>query len=112
MLKQYALASDVVAVGISVYNPDSRNLVEEMRSLREKGIKVVTIDGDVNLEKYRDARFAYLGTDNFVGGQELGRAARALSPDGATFVQFVGSISAANAVARMDGFVDGAGGEV
>lgn len=109
MLKQYALASDVVAVGISVYNPDSRNLVEEMRSLREKGIKVVTIDGDVNLEKYRDARYAYLGTDNFLGGQELGRAAKALSPEGAKFVQFVGNVGAANAIARMDGFVEGAG---
>ncbi|REJ94332.1 MAG: hypothetical protein DWQ34_08740 [Planctomycetota bacterium] len=109
MLKQYALAPDVVAVGISVFNPQSRNLAEEMRALQEKGIKVITIDGDVSLEKYRDARFAYLGTDNYVGGQELGRAAKALSPDGAKFVQFVGNVGAANAIARMDGFVDGAG---
>ncbi len=109
MLKQYALAPDVVAVGISVYDPESRNLAEEMRSLQKKGVKVVTIDGDIDREKYRDARFGYLGTDNIVGGRELGRAAKALAPDGAKFAFFVGNTGAANAIQRMDGFVEGSG---
>lgn len=109
MFKQYALAPDVVAVGISVFDPESRNLAEEMRSLRKKGVKVVTIDGDMNRERYRDARFAYLGTDNIIGGRELGRAGKALAPDGAKFAFFVGNTGAANAMQRMEGFVDGSG---
>ena len=111
MLKQYSLASDIVAVGISVYDPKSRNLAEEMRGLQEKGVKVITIDGDIDRNEYRDARFAYLGTDNIVGGRELGRAAKALDPDGANFAFFVGNIGAANAIDRMDGFVEGAGAD-
>ncbi len=104
-LKQYNLQSDIAAVGISVFNPESRAIAEELRQLQKKGVKVITIDGDMNREKFRDARYAYLGTDNLVAGKELGRAAKALA--GGTplkHVFFVGSTTAANAVARMDGF--------
>lgn len=109
MLKQYAIASDVAAVGISVFNPESRNLAEEMRTLQEQGVKVVTIDSDISRQNYRDARFAYLGTDNVTGGRELGRAARAIAPEGAKFAFFVGDLGVANAVERMRGFLEGAG---
>ncbi len=109
MMKQYVLASDVAAVGISVYNPESRNLAEEMRSLQKKGVKVITIDSDISREKFRDSRFAYLGTDNVIGGRELGRAAKAISPDGAKFSFFVGDLGVANAKERMSGFIEGAG---
>lgn len=108
-LDQYLQDENVVALGISVFNPDNPNIAEKMKQLRERGVQVVTLDGDVNREKFRDARFGYVGTDNLIGGRELGRAAKALSPDGAQFAFFVGSTSAANAVARMDGFVEGAG---
>lgn len=109
MLKQYVLASDVAAVGVSVFNPASRNLAEEMKALQEKGVKVVTIDSDLDREKYRDARYAYLGTDNIIGGRELGLAAKAIQPGGANFAFFVGDLGVANAVERMSGFVQGAG---
>lgn len=109
MLKQYALATDIVGVGISVFGPENRNLVEEMRKLQTNGVKVITIDGDVDREKFRDARYAYLGTDNIIGGRELGRAARGLAPDGAKFAFFVGNVGAANAKERMAGFLEGAG---
>ncbi|MCA8994473.1 MAG: substrate-binding domain-containing protein [Planctomycetaceae bacterium] len=109
MLKQYGLDPDIVAVGISVFNPDNLPLIEEMRALQEKGVKVVTIDSDVNRDEFRDARFAYLGTDNIIGGRELGRAAKAVAPEGANFAFFVGSLGVANAVDRMQGFVEGAG---
>lgn len=109
MLKQYVIASDVVAVGVSVFNPESRNLATEMKNLQDKGVKVIAIDSDLNREKFRDARYAYLGTDNIVGGRELGRAARATSPDGAKFAFFVGDLGVANAVERMSGFVEGVG---
>lgn len=108
-LKQYNLQSDIAAVGISVYNPDSAAIAREMKKLQEKGVKVITFDGDLNREQFRDARFAYLGTDNIVGGRELGRAGKAIRPEGAKYTFFVGSTSAANAVARMDGYVQGMG---
>ncbi|TWT49869.1 D-allose transporter subunit [Thalassoglobus neptunius] len=106
-LKQYNLQSDIAAVGISVYNPESAAIAREMKKLRDKGVKVITFDGDIDREQFRDARFAYLGTDNLVGGRELGRAAKAIAPENAKYSFFVGSTSAANAVARMDGFVEG-----
>ncbi len=107
-LKEYALADDIAAVGISVFNPNSLTIADEMRELRESGVHVITIDGDVDREQFRDARYAYLGTDNIVGGRELGRAAAALNPD-AKYAFFVGSTSAANAVERMRGFGEGIG---
>ncbi len=109
MLKQYGLDSDVVAVGISVYNPDNSSLADEMRALQAKGIKVVTIDSDVDRDQFRDARFAYLGTDNLVGGRELGRAAKAISPSGANYVAFVADPGISNAKGRINGFIEGAG---
>ena len=109
MLKQYVIAPDVAAVGISVFNPESRNLAAEMRNLQEKGVKVVTIDSDISRANYRDARFAYLGTDNIIGGRELGRAAKAISPQGAKYAFFVGDLSVSNAIERMTGFVEGVG---
>ncbi len=104
-LKQYNLQSDIAAVGISVFNPESRAIAEELRQLQKKGVQVITIDGDVSREKFRDARHAYIGTDNLLAGKELGRAAKAIA-GGTTLnhVFFVGSTTAANAVARMDGF--------
>lgn len=108
-LKQYSLQKDIVGFGISVFNPNSAGVADELQAMRDRGVKVVTIDGDLDREKYRDRRFAYLGTDNIIGGRELGRAGKALAPDGAKFVQFVGSTSAFNAIARMDGFVEGSG---
>ncbi|MEZ5945008.1 MAG: substrate-binding domain-containing protein [Planctomycetaceae bacterium] len=109
MLKQYGLDGDVAAVGISVLNPDNRALAEEMRALQAKGVKVVTIDSDISRDDFRDARYAYLGTDNIIGGRELGRAAKAISPEGAKFAFFVGNLGVANAVERMQGFVEGSG---
>ncbi len=107
-LKQYALAGDIAAIGISVYNPESLAVAEELRGLQADGIHVITIDGDLNNDQYRDARYAYLGTNNLIGGGELGRAAGALNPE-ANFAFFVGNDGAANAIERMQGFVDGIG---
>lgn len=108
-LKQYNLQKDIGGVGISVFNPESRAVTEELRALQQKGIPVITIDGDLSRDKFRDARYAYIGTDNIVAGRELGKAAKAVSPEGANHVFFVGSTTADNAVARMDGFNQGAG---
>ncbi|WP_437229724.1 substrate-binding domain-containing protein [Planctomicrobium sp. SH661] len=108
-IKQHGLQKDLVAFGISVFNPDSPAVAKELRNLQERGVKVITIDGDINREKARDARFAYLGTDNKAAGRELGKAAAVLRPDGGKFAFFVGNTGAANAILRMEGFKEGAG---
>lgn len=110
-LKQYAGSTDVVAVGISVTDANNPAIADEMKKLREQGIHVVTIDSDVDRETSRDARFAYLGTDNIVGGRELGKAAAGLLPVGGQYATFVGLKGAANARERIGGFAEGAGSQ-
>ena len=109
MLRGYRLAGDVAGVGVSVVDPEANAIANELRDLREAGIAVVTIDGDVDRELHRDVRFAYLGTENLTAGRELGKAAAALQPEGGQSATFVGKKSAANAVARISGFIEGAG---
>ena len=53
MLKQYTLAPDIAGVGISVFGPENRNLIEEMRKLQANGVKVITIDGGLTLRRDR-----------------------------------------------------------
>ncbi len=108
-LNQYANQIDVAAVGVSPINPDSSGTIEAMRKLREQGVVLVTIDSDVDRHRFRDARFAYLGTNNFVAGQKLGKAARTIAPDGADYATFVGIKTVDNAVKRIEGFAKGAG---
>jgi ribose transport system substrate-binding protein len=108
-LKQYGLATDIVGIGISVYDDSSPAIANELKKLQEAGIKIVTIDGDVDRERFRDVRFAYLGTDNIIGGRELGRAAAALRPEGGKYATFVGNKGNSNARARISGFAEGAG---
>ncbi len=108
-LRQYSLETDIAGVGISVYDDTSPAIADELKKLKEMGIKIVTIDGDVDRTRYRDVRFAYLGTDNAIGGKELGRSAKALRPDGGKFAVFVGNEGNANAKGRISGFIEGAG---
>lgn len=108
-LKQYAGATDIVAVGISVTDSNNSSIADEMKKLQDQGIKVVAIDSDVDRKTARDSRFAYLGTDNIVGGQELGKAAKGLRPEGGKYTSFVGLKGAANAKERNSGFAQGAG---
>ena len=110
-LRQLAGANDVAGLAISVSDPGNGALIAEMKKLRDQGVKVVTIDSDVDREKSRDARFAYLGTDNVVGGRELGRTAKGLVPGGGKYASFVGYKSQGNAIERNQGFAEGAGPE-
>ena len=99
---------DIVAVAISVTDDNNPAIADEMKALRDAGIKVVTIDSDVNRERNRDARFGYIGTDNIIAGRELGKAAKALAGEG-DYAAFVGLKGASNAQARIKGFDEGAG---
>jgi len=106
-LRQYATQGDVAGVAISVIQADNQAIVDEMKRLQAKGVKVITVDADVNRATFRDARRYYIGTDNRVGGRTLGTAARAiLEAKGLTeggYVQFAGFTDNDNARDRMDG---------
>ncbi len=108
-LRQYQGSSDVVAVAVSVTDAQNPAIAEEMKKVQAAGIHVITIDSDVDRQKARDARFAYIGTENLVAGEELGTAARLLLPEGGKYATFVGLKSAANAVERIAGFRQAAG---
>ena len=90
---------------------DSKNpaIARAMEDCQKAGIKVIAIDSDVDRNMNRAARFAYLGTDNVIGGQELGKAAAGIRPDGGKYATFVGLKGAANAIERIDGFAQGSG---
>ena len=90
-------------------------IVEEMKNLTAKGVKVITVDGDVNRGLFPDARPYYIGTDNIVGGRLLGSAAKKLLESRGTtsggYVQFAGFTDNDNARKRMDGFREAVGAE-
>lgn len=108
-LRQYAAQGDVAGVAISITDAANAALSDEMKRLAKKGAFILTVDSDMDREKFRDARFAYLGTDNRVGGQVLGTCAKHLRPDGGKYVTFVGRSGAQNAIERVSGFEEGAG---
>ena len=108
-LRQFGTQTDIVAIGVSVNTAGNVAIVEEMLNLVAKGIQIVSIDSDVDRAKHRDARFAFIGTDNLQGGRELGKCARGLRPEGGEYVTFVGITGAQNAVERVGGFGEGAG---
>ncbi len=108
-LRQYANQTDIAAVAVSVTDSANPAIADAMEACQQAGIKVIAIDSDVDRTKNRKARFAYLGTDNVVGGQELGRAAAAIRPQGGKYATFVGLKGAANAIERIAGFAQGAG---
>jgi ribose transport system substrate-binding protein len=108
-LRQFASQPDIVAVGISVTDAANAAIADEMRALRDKGVNVMTIDGDLDRARFADARFAFVGTDNRAAGQELGTAVRELRPSGGEYVTFVGRTGAHNALERIAGFGEGAG---
>jgi ribose transport system substrate-binding protein len=110
-LRQFGGQADVAAIGVSVIDAANAAIADEMRKLQAQGIQVVTIDSDVEREAFRDARFAFIGTDNLVAGRDLGTALAHLLPGGGEYVTFVGRTGAQNAIERVDGVAEGAGGK-
>jgi ribose transport system substrate-binding protein len=108
-LKQFGSQSDVAGIAVSITSADNVAIAEELRKLRQKGVAVVTVDSDVDRQTMRDARSAFVGTDNFQGGRALGLCAQALRPEGGKYVAFFGIAGAQNVIERTSGFVDGAG---
>ena len=110
-LREWAGTVDVAGVAVSVTEPDNTALIDALQTLKSQGVKIVTIDSDIDRTNpdFRGVRYGYIGTDNIQAGQELGKAAAALLPQGGTFAAFVGNKTQANAIQRNEGFVAGAG---
>jgi ribose transport system substrate-binding protein len=108
---QIRLLEDVLSlphiqgVAISVLEAESPGIADKMRDLQKAGKVVIAIDSDGQ----KDARRAYVGTNNRKAGEVAGRVARTLRPQGGRTVAFVGTASAANANERREGFFVGAG---
>ena len=108
-LRQYANQSDIAAIAVSVTDTNNQAIAKAMDDCQKAGIKVIAIDSDVDRQTSRGSRFAYLGTNNLLGGKELGKAAAGVRPEGGKYATFVGIKAAANAIERIGGFAEGAG---
>lgn len=108
-LRQFASQSDIVAIGISPCDAANLAVAELMRDLKRKGVYIATIDSDMDRDKLRDTRFAFIGTDNLAGGRELGKCVKNLRTEGGEYVTFVGRTGAQNAIDRIEGVRQGAG---
>ena len=106
-LRQLVTQADVAGVAISVIQAENVAIVEEMKRLTEKGVSVITVDGDINQKLFSDGRPYYIGTDNSIAGRLLGTAGKkVLESRGITeggFIQFTGFTDNDNARARMNG---------
>jgi ribose transport system substrate-binding protein len=96
---------DVQGVAISVLEADSPGIADKMRDLQQAGKVVIAIDSDGQ----KDARRAYIGTNNRKAGEVAGKVAKTLRSQGGKTVVFVGTAAAANARERREGFFAGAG---
>jgi ribose transport system substrate-binding protein len=105
LLEDVLSLPDVEGVAVSVMEMDSPGIADKMRELQKAGKKVIAIDSDGQ----KDARRAYIGTNNRKAGEVAGQVARMLRPQGGKTVAFVGTAAAANASERREGFFVGAG---
>jgi ribose transport system substrate-binding protein len=105
LLENVMSLPDVDGVAVSVMEADSPGIAEKMRELQKAGKVVIAIDSDGQ----KDARRAYIGTNNRKAGEVAGQVARTLRPRGGKTVVFVGTAAAANAQERREGFFAGAG---
>ncbi len=98
----------IKGVAVSALEANAPGIIDAMRELQNAGIVVITIDADVAPE-HASARRGYIGTNNLKAGETLGKAAALLRPAGGNVAVFVGTSGSANAIARSDGFFQGAG---
>ena len=104
-LEQISAQGDVKGVSVSVIDAGAKGITDRMVELRNKGVRVITMDSDGPPE----SREAYIGANNVEAGRQAGEAAAKLMPQGGKVIAFVGTMSAANARERIEGFKQGAG---
>jgi ribose transport system substrate-binding protein len=93
--------------GIAVAVIRSGNLAEEsMQKAKDAGIPIITYDADFDrstLEKYKDIRLAYIGTNNFELGRVLGEQVKKLRPHGGKLIIQTGRPDSPNLNLRIMG---------
>jgi ribose transport system substrate-binding protein len=98
---QQQILNDLVSAGIngitvSPINPP--NQIDFLNSIAAQTL-LTCVDSDAPDSK----RVCYIGTDNFVAGQEAGKLIKEVLPGGGKIVMFVGYLDAQNAKDRMGG---------
>lgn len=91
----------------------SNNLNQSLGKVAQQGLPIVNIDSPVDaagLEAAGGKVTAFVGTDNYKGGVEGGKAMKALLGDGATVGLIAGLAGNVTSGARIDGFKEGAAG--
>ncbi|WP_169976510.1 substrate-binding domain-containing protein [Tautonia rosea] len=107
-LREVLSMPDVHGVAISALEANAPGVIDAMNDLQKAGKVVITIDSDVD-PSHASARRAYIGTNNAEAGRVAGQALALLRPEGGKMAMFVGAASAANARAREEGVLEGAG---
>lgn len=54
-LRQFGSQSDIVAVAVSPLDANNQAVADEMRELQKRGVHVITLDGDLDRDSFRDA---------------------------------------------------------
>jgi ribose transport system substrate-binding protein len=95
------LSQGTTGFSISAIQPSS--LSNFINSAQSKHVPVVAIDSP--LQGFKIVPL-YLGTPNYEAGHKAGEAMKALLPNGGDVAVLVGSLTALNAVQRIQGFKD------
>ncbi len=104
-LEELSAQKDVKGVAVSYIDAEAKGVVDVLNRLQQQGVYVLTLDSDGP----PSTRRAYIGANNLAAGEQAGKAAAALLPQGGKVIAFVGTQAAANARERLDGFKKGAG---
>ena len=107
-LRQYATQDDIAGVAISVIQADNLAIIEEMRKLQKKGVKIITVDGDVNRDAVprRPHATTSAPTTSSAAARWARRPRRCSKPRASRaggYVQFAGFTDNDNARSRMNG---------
>lgn len=95
------LSQGTTGFSISAIQPSS--LSSFINSAQSKNVPVIAIDSP--LQGFKSVPL-YLGTPNYEAGTKAGEAMKALLPNGGDVAVLVGSLTALNAVQRIQGFKD------
>ena len=87
--------------GIAVSPLDPKNQTEILNKVAEK-VKLICHDSDAP----ESNRLFYLGTNNYLGGRQVGKLIKEALPEGGQIMIFVGKMDVLNAQQRRQGLID------
>lgn len=92
--------------GLSISAVDAKAVAPEIDKAISAGTNVITMDSDAPTSE----RYFYLGTSNYNAGKSAGEATKELLGGKGKVAIMVGSLTAQNALDRIQGFKDGLAG--